>query len=34
MRVVKEDFEELKEYIENFSVKSLLKDDDYISFFT
>lgn len=32
MRVVKEDFAELKQYIENFNIKSLLKDDDYINF--
>lgn len=32
MRVVKEDFEELKKYIENFNIKTLLKDEDYINF--
>lgn len=32
MRAIKEDFIELKEYIENFSLKTLLKDDNFINF--
>ena len=32
MRVIKEDFEDLKEYLENFSLSLLVKDEDYLRF--
>ena len=32
MRLIKEDFDGLKKYIENFNISSLVKDQDYLNF--